>query len=91
MYHRIGGISRLYIACEPKRRYATWAAALTAARMVNNAHHVRQDPYACKLCGGFHTGESRQRECARRPRLEPTIEDELAIWADELDRYVFVC
>jgi len=48
-------------SCHGKQRYGHWFSAERAASDMNQKPNTRRtlEPYACKVCGGYHIGGAR--------------------------------
>lgn len=90
----LGKMARHPKMCRFKKQYPTYAAAERGARMCHRATGDLVHAYPCAVCGHFHVGGIEPRDAQigkRKPRYEPTIDEQLTVWRDELVRYGLTC
>lgn len=82
-----GRIARKPVMCSHKRAYPSFSGASRAAQQCRRGTGDPVHAYACGVCGMFHVGGSEQRDAMlnkRRPIVEPTLAEQLELWAVEL-------
>lgn len=47
-----------FYSCYRKKKYLTWTAASTVAKIMRRRHDTPIQAYQCRFCNGFHTGSA---------------------------------
>lgn len=69
--------------CSTKRSYGSFSDAKRVAKIQVRDTSDPVEPYLCPKCGRWHVGAGEPRATKlgkRKPKYEPTIEDNLAEW-----------